>query len=142
MRLLLIVLSAAALISGCQIVYKLPTRQGNVIEQKQLDQLRLGMNREQVEYLLGSPIATDPFRDDRWNYLGYYKSPRGDVSKRIVTLHFEGELLAQMEGTADPNGKDKALENPDVETILQQEKKDKQQTESRETGVILTPEGQ
>ncbi|MCH9829864.1 MAG: outer membrane protein assembly factor BamE [Pseudomonadota bacterium] len=142
MRLLLIVLSAAALISGCQIVYKLPTRQGNVIEQKQLDQLRLGMNREQVEYLLGSPIATDPFRDDRWDYLGYYKSPRGDVSKRIVTLHFEGELLAQMEGIADPNSKDKALENPDVETILQQEKKDKQQTESRETGVILTPEGQ
>lgn len=141
MRLLLIVLSAAALISGCQIVYKLPTRQGNVIEQKQLDQLRLGMNREQVEYLLGSPIATDPFRDDRWNYLGYYKSPRGDVSKRIVTLHFEGELLAQMEGVADPNGKDKALENPDVETILQQEKKDKQQTGSREAGVILTPEG-
>ena len=142
MRLLLIVLSAAALISGCQIVYKLPTRQGNVIEQKQLDQLRLGMNREQVEYLLGSPIATDPFRDDRWDYLGYYKSPRGDVSKRIVTLHFEGELLAQMEGIADPNSKDKALETPDVETILQQEKKDKQQTESRETGVILTPEGQ
>ena len=142
MRLLLIVLSAAALISGCQIVYKLPTRQGNVIEQKQLDQLRLGMNREQVEYLLGSPIATDPFRDDRWDYLGYYKSPRGDVSKRIVTLHFEGELLAQMEGIADPNSKDKALENPDVETILQQEKKDKQQTELRETGVILTPEGQ
>ena len=142
MRLLLIVLSAAALISGCQIVYKLPTRQGNVIEQKQLDQLRLGMNREQVEYLLGSPIATDPFRDDRWDYLGYYKSPRGDVSKRIVTLHFEGELLAQMEGIADPNSKDKALENPDVETILQQEKKEKQQTEARETGVILTPEGQ
>jgi outer membrane protein assembly factor BamE len=47
-------------LSACSIVYKLPTRQGNVIEQKQLDQLQLGMSKDQVKFLLGTPIASDP----------------------------------------------------------------------------------
>lgn len=140
MRAFLLVLTAAVLSGGCQIVYKLPTRQGNVIEQKQLDQLRLGMTREQVQYLMGTPLAADPFRSDRWDYLGYYKSPRGEVSKRIISLQFEGDLLAHMDGVADPKAGDKALETPDVETILEQEKKDRQQEERPETGVVLTPE--
>lgn len=136
---LLLVLAAFAL-SGCHLVYKLPTRQGNVIEQKQLDQLRIGMTREQVEYLMGTPLAADPFRNDRWDYLGYYKSPRGDVSRRVVSLHFEGDLLANMEGIEDPKGKDddKALETPDVKTIIEQEKKDRlERGEEPDAGVEI-----
>ena len=102
MRTLLVVLAALA-ITGCAnlfepIVYKLPTRQGNVIEQKQLDQLKLGMNRDQVKFLLGTPIAASPFRSDRWDYLGYYKGPRGKAASRTVSLYFENEVLAKMEG--------------------------------------------
>ena len=97
MRLLLIVLSAAALISGCQIVYKLPTRQGNVIEQKQLDQLRLGMNREQVEYLLGSPLVSDEFQPGRWDYVSYYRSGAGTEISRTVSLYFDGNILQRMQ---------------------------------------------
>ncbi|MDD3762525.1 MAG: outer membrane protein assembly factor BamE [Nevskiales bacterium] len=142
---LLFVLTLSALLAGCNIVYRLPTRQGNVIEQKQLDQLRTGLTREQVVYLMGTPLAASPFQTDRWDYVGYYKSPRGKVSKRIVTLYFDGDLLAKMEGVEPTKGSG-ALENPDVKTVIRDEKKDateKERSESesnRESGVILTPD--
>lgn len=135
MRLLMI-LAASAALSACSLVYKLPTRQGNVIEQKQLDKLEIGMTREQVKFLMGTPLAASPFRDDRWDYVGYYKSPRGKESSRTVSLWFESGLLAKMEGVA-ANKKNHALEEPDVETILEQDKKDQQQDEAPETGIVI-----
>jgi outer membrane protein assembly factor BamE len=85
-------------LAGCSIVYKLPTRQGNVIDQQQFDRLKVGQTREQVKFLLGTPIATSPFRSDRWDYYGYYKDPRGKVSTRTVSLFFDGDTLNRMEG--------------------------------------------
>ncbi|SFF44625.1 Beta-barrel assembly machine subunit BamE [Fontimonas thermophila] len=142
MRLLL-VLACAGLLTACQLVYKLPTRQGNVIEQKQLDQLKLGMTREQVTYLLGTPLAASPFRTDRWDYVGYYKSPRGKVSKRIVTLYFEQDKLARMEGVEDTSAS-AGIENPDVKTVIREERKEAAESEreasERDSGVIITPQ--
>ena len=85
-------------LAGCSIVYKLPTRQGNVIDQKQFDLLKVGQTREQVKFLLGTPIASSPFRTDRWDYYGYYKDPRGKVSTRTISLYFAGDKLDRMEG--------------------------------------------
>src|SRR5262245_1334420 len=61
---------------ACGIIFKLPTRQGNVIEQKDLDKLQIGMSHQQVQFLLGTPIAASSLRPDRWDYLAYYKNPR------------------------------------------------------------------
>lgn len=142
MRLLL-VLACASLLAACQIVYKLPTRQGNVIEQKQLDQLQAGLTREQVTYLMGTPLAASPFREDRWDYVGYYKSPRGKVSKRVVTLYFEDDKLARMEGVEEVKGS-AGIENPDLKTVIREEKHDAAETEreasERDTGVVITPQ--
>lgn len=111
------------LLCGCGMIYKLPTRQGNVLEQKQLDQLKTGMTREQVRYLLGTPIATSPFRTDRWDYVGYYRSPRGKVFSRTVSLYFgKDQKLERMEGIQDANAA-KALESPDMDAIMREEKK-------------------
>jgi outer membrane protein assembly factor BamE (lipoprotein component of BamABCDE complex) len=110
-------------LAGCSIVYRLPTRQGNVIEQKQLDQLKVGMTREQVKFLLGTPVASTTFRSDRWDYFGYYKSPHGKISSRNITLYFDGETLARMEGV-QLAANDKALVTPDMETLSKEEKKD------------------
>lgn len=85
-------------LSGCFLVYKLPTRQGNVIDQRQFDLLKVGQTREQVKFLLGTPIATSPFRTDRWDYFGYYKDPRGKVSTRTISLYFAEDKLDRMEG--------------------------------------------
>lgn len=125
---------------ACEIVYKLPTRQGNVIEQKDLDQLQLGMSRQQVQFLLGTPIAASGLKPDRWDYLGYYKNPRGKVYSRTVRLYFQDEKLARMEGekiaAAD-------TAKPDIEAIEKEEKKAQTEEERAqqkpESGVVITP---
>jgi outer membrane protein assembly factor BamE len=144
MRLVL-ALGVLAMLAGCQIIYKLPTRQGNVIEQKQLDQLKLGMSREQVVYLMGTPLAASPFRTDRWDYIGYYKSPRGKVSERTVTLYFSDDTLAEMEGVEPVRGT-AGIENPDLKTVIGEEKQAASQdardadAEKHESGVVITPQ--
>jgi len=129
MRSILISLLLLGL-TGCSIVYKLPTRQGNVMEQNQLDKLQLGMTSDQVKFLLGTPIATDPFRGERWDYFGYYKSPRGQVSSRTVTLYFSDNKLTRMEGvqlasTSKKGGTaTKDIGTPDSDTLANQVQKD------------------
>ena len=85
-------------LAGCQLVYKLPTRKGNFIEQDKLNQVELGMTPEQVRFLMGTPMAADPYDPNRWDYLGYYRAPRGAEVQRIVSLHFRDGQLARMEG--------------------------------------------
>jgi len=121
MRLILMSLLVLGL-SGCSIVYKLPTRQGNVIDQKQFDLLKVGQTREQVKFLLGTPIATSPFRTDRWDYFGYYKDPRGKVSSRTISLYFDADKLARMEGV-EIAGAARPLDSPDVERIQAEQQK-------------------
>ncbi|HEX4896410.1 MAG TPA: outer membrane protein assembly factor BamE [Solimonas sp.] len=148
----LILIALTLGLSACQLIYKLPTRQGNVIEQKQLDQLKLDMSREQVRYLLGTPIASSAFRDERWDYVGYYKSPRGKVASRVVSLYFTGDKLSRMDGVKEGEehaiGKQSTLENPDVKTVLREGRRDatdESRAESeagRESGVVITPQTQ
>ena len=143
MRVILFALFCFAL-SGCELIYKLDTRQGNVIEQKQLDKLALGMTREQVKFVLGTPIAASPFREDRWDYAGYYKSHRGKVFQRTVTLYFEGEKLARMEGER-PTAAVDTIEKPNIKELEKQEKKDQleveraEEAEKTDSGIVITP---
>ena len=97
MRILMLSLLVLSL-SACQLLYRLPTRQGNLLDQRDLAKLEIGMTREQVKFLLGAPVASNPFRDDRWDYLSYYKAPRGDVTKKTITLFFENERVSKIEG--------------------------------------------
>jgi len=89
-------------LAGCGSVpfprlYKLDVRQGNYIDQAAVEQLQLGMSKRQVQLLLGSPLLTDPFHEDRWDYI-YRYSPRGKLAEqRRATLYFEGELLSRIE---------------------------------------------
>lgn len=120
-------LSACATVNNTvnRVVYKLPTRQGNVIDQKQLDQLQLGMTRDQVKFVMGTAVATGPFSDARWDYIGYYKSPRGEISERTVTLYFADNKLNKMDGVADTAAIDKGMTPPNAKTVIDQQKKDK-----------------
>jgi outer membrane protein assembly factor BamE (lipoprotein component of BamABCDE complex) len=123
MRLFLLSLILVSL-CGCHLIYRLPTRQGNVIEQKDLDKLKVGMTRDQVRYVMGTPLASNPFRSDRWDYVGYYRSPRGDITRRTVTLNFNGDQLASLVGV-EPEKGDKALSRPDAKAVLEQEDRDR-----------------
>jgi outer membrane protein assembly factor BamE (lipoprotein component of BamABCDE complex) len=134
---LLLLLSLAA----CELVYKLPTRQGNVIEQKDLDRLTLGMTREQVRFLLGTPVASGGLDADRWDYYGYYKPPRGEPFSRTVSLWFDGDKLVRMQGEKA----DGAGDTPDVEAMKaarRQAAAEKESGPGKKDGIITPPDQQ
>ncbi len=99
----LLVLPLLLALTAC--VYHIPIRQGNILSQKKVKQLKVGMTHSQVEYLLGTPLSNDPFNPKRWTYLYYYKSPGDDVSERILHLYFKHERLARIEGPKQLKGK-------------------------------------
>lgn len=145
MRVLLLLVAILS-ITGCEsLIYKLSTRQGNVLEQKQLDQLQIGMTRDQVRFLLGTPVAAGPFRDDRWDYLGYYKSPRGEISSRTVSLYFDDDKLSRMEGAQSQDASNKGAGAVDIKTDMAQKKKEatedsrSESEKGHESGLILSP---
>jgi len=95
---------AALTMAGC--VYVADVQQGNVIEKKELDQLKTGMTKKQVKFLLGSPIIQDTFHQDRWDYV--YTLREGDstyIEKRRLTLLFKGNNLQKIENRGYPNPK-------------------------------------
>lgn len=85
----------ALLTSGC--VYRLAIQQGNLVDQEKVDQVTLGMTRNQVRFLLGTPLIDDPFNRGRWDYLYYVQPGRKDrIEKRWITLYFEGNSVARI----------------------------------------------
>ena len=99
-----IVLASLALSSGC--VYRLNIAQGNLVEQEDLDQVEVGMTRNQVRFLLGTPMIDDPFHQDRWDYVYYLKIGRKDATfKRWVSVIFEEGLVSEIRKEQELNPK-------------------------------------
>jgi len=96
--------AALALSSGC--VYRANIAQGNLIEQEDLDQLKVGMTKSQVRFLLGTPMVDDPFHLNRWDYVYYLKLGRKKASfQRWVSVFFENDLVVRIveDQELDPN---------------------------------------
>ena len=73
-------------------------QQGNYISQDMVSQLKIGMTKEQVRYVLGTPLVADIFHADRWDYI-YYKDPRrGPREGRKIAVVFENGKLARVLG--------------------------------------------
>ena len=93
-------LAALLLLNGCESArswvppflqpYRPDVQQGNVVTKEMIDQLRQGMTREQVRFLLGSPMLASVFHPDRWDYIYYLKRGKGDeVQSRRLTVRFK-----------------------------------------------------
>lgn len=96
-RLLLAVLLIS--MTGCMSVHKLDVQQGNVVTQEMLDQLKPGMTRSQVRFVLGTALIADPFHADRWDYVYFFRKGReGEAEQRRLTLLFRGDALLHIEG--------------------------------------------
>lgn len=98
-RCFLIVLATAAVgASACVRVYVPDVQQGNVITQEMVGQLKTGMTRRQVQFILGTPLITDPFHQDRWDYYYSYKRGKKYRAKRRLSLFFKGDELVEIRG--------------------------------------------
>ncbi len=109
-RALVALLAGTLLAAGCAMndpnrsgllqPYRIDLPQGNYLTRETVDRVQEGMTREQVRFLLGTPLLRDLFHPDRWDYVFRYKFPNGDVEQRKVTIRFRDERVVAIE--ADP----------------------------------------
>lgn len=112
-RSLTIFVSLATLfmLSACG-VYKINVQQGNYMDQKKIDQVAVGMTRNQVRYLLGTPMITDSFHKDRWDYVYRTKIGRtGQVFKRKMSIYFDGDAVREVDQYGQNSVNDAANDN-------------------------------
>ena len=92
----LLVLVAVMAQPGCG-VYKINVQQGNYIKDEKLAQLKVGMTKRQVQFLMGSPIVQDAFHPDRWDYVFSYRNGRTNrTAQRNMTIFFDGDAVEEI----------------------------------------------
>lgn len=106
MRKALLLVLAAVLLSGCNFIYRAPVYQGNLLEKKYVEQLQVGMTRQQVQALLGTPPVADPFHHERWDYVASERYDRKKTEVKVLTVYFEGEAVSKWEGEYFPDHND------------------------------------
>ena len=105
----------AALLVGCKSVevpklpgvtpYRMVIQQGNFISDDMIAQLKPGMSKEQVRFVLGTPLVTDIFHADRWDYVFFREMPNGKREQRNLSVVFQDGKLQRVIGDLlpDPN---------------------------------------
>lgn len=78
--------------------YRIDIQQGNYVSQEMVGQLERGMTRDQVRFVLGTPLVTDIFHADRWDYVYYLDQPGKPRVERRLAVFFEDNRLARLEG--------------------------------------------
>ena len=82
--------------------YKMDIRQGNYVSPEMREKLKLGMSKQQVRYLMGTPLVSDDFHGNRWDY-PYSLAVDGKlVEKQSMTLYFEGDNLVRVDDASMP----------------------------------------
>ncbi len=90
-----------ALTAGC--VYRMEIQQGNYVSQAAASQLKLGMTKDQVRFVLGTALLTDIFHEDRWDYVYWRRRANSrEVEERRFTLLFRDGTLNRIEGDVVP----------------------------------------
>lgn len=84
--------------------FKMDIQQGNVVTSKMLLQLRPGMTKSQVKFIMGTPLVVDSFHTNRWDYFYQLRQAGKVVEQRRVILDFEKDLLARVRGDVVPQG--------------------------------------
>lgn len=86
--------------------YRPDIQQGNFVSQEMLDQLKAGQTRDQVRFLLGSPLMMDAFHADRWDYPFYLARGNGELTTSRVTVFFKNDVVERFEGGNLPSERD------------------------------------
>jgi len=96
-----LLLGCALLLNGC--VYKVPVQQGNFLDARQVVQVKEGMTRVQVRFLLGTPMLPNAFDRNRWDYLYDLNVNDGSPSVRQrLTIYFADGKVSRIENVGAP----------------------------------------
>jgi outer membrane protein assembly factor BamE len=94
--ILMLALGMAFGLGGC--VYRPNIQQGNLLKVEDVEQVTPGMTRSQVRYLLGTPMISDPFDPQRWDYVYTFKRGRHrHVDRAHFVVRFDGDKVTQVE---------------------------------------------
>ena len=77
--------------------YRIDIVQGNAITKEQAALIKPGMSRLQVRDILGTPLLTDPFHAQRWDYLFTLRRPNTQLQRRSVVVSFDGDVVKGIE---------------------------------------------
>ncbi len=101
--------------------YRIDVRQGNMVTQEMVAQLKVGQSKDQVRFILGTPLVNDMFHSDRWDYVYRFQPGKhfSEVQQRRLIVFFENGKLARLGGdvVADADAvsaKDVAAKAPQV----------------------------
>ncbi|MCM2131489.1 outer membrane protein assembly factor BamE [Larsenimonas rhizosphaerae] len=90
-------------LSGCSWfgVYKRDIPQGNLITESMVQQLHPGMTKDQVTYVLGTPLLDDPMGANAWDYVYRVKESDGNVINKRVSLTFDDNVVSHIDTAGD-----------------------------------------
>lgn len=86
--------------------YRPDIQQGNFVSKEMLAQLKPGQTRDQVKFILGTPLLTDPFHADRWDYPFYLARGNGEMTRARVTVYFKDDKVDHFDGGNLPTEKE------------------------------------
>ncbi len=92
-----IIVGCSICISACASwlpdAHRLDLQQGNTIKLEQLESIEVGMTKSEVRQIMGSPLLSDPFHNQRWDYIYRFIPNKGFERKSLLTLYFENDVL-------------------------------------------------
>ncbi|MEH6347252.1 MAG: outer membrane protein assembly factor BamE [Bermanella sp.] len=89
-------------------VYKLRVQQGNIVTPEMLEQLKPGMNKSQVAFVMGNPVLKDSFSTRQWDYLYRQERREDNIKKYHIRVHFDqGQKYSHYEGELPEQSDDK-----------------------------------
>lgn len=77
--------------------HKLDLQQGNTVKLEQLEGISIGMTKSEVKKIMGSPMLSDPFHNQRWDYIYRFIPSKGFERKSLLTLYFEDDVLSRID---------------------------------------------
>ena len=89
-----VLIACSLSLSACIRPYQPSIQQGNIINNSDLREIRYGMSKAEVLFILGTPMVIDPFNEQRWDYF-YSKldQRKKQTDQRLITAQFEGDKL-------------------------------------------------
>lgn len=99
--------------------YRIDVRQGNYVDQSMVVRLRPGMTKDQVRFALGTPLVTDIFHSDRWDYVYRLQPGSGPIQQRRLIVYFENDKLARVGGdvVAETDASAQEAPNPTARVV-------------------------
>ena len=106
-KLLITIVVAASLLTACSnsLLHRLDQQQGNLVTEQMIKQLKPGMDREQVLFIMGQPVLRNSFDSDRWDYIYTFAPKSRSPEKRFITLYFDEDRLNRLVGNHDLLGR-------------------------------------